>query len=108
MRRVSAMPTGSKLFARFRTHEAAAIRRCWSIWNVLCTYLFTAELIPANPMLMIGRPKQPKALPKSLPADAGRARGTARPAQPESRQPAKWEPRAHFIPVDVTCADDVA
>jgi hypothetical protein len=28
------------------THEAASIRRCWSTWSVLCTYLFTAELIP--------------------------------------------------------------
>ena len=52
-------------FAEYaRTHEAASIRRCWSTWNVLCTYLFTAELIPANPMPMIGRPKQPKSLPK--------------------------------------------
>lgn len=25
-------------------HEAATIRRCWSTWNVMCTYLFTAEL----------------------------------------------------------------
>src|SRR4051794_37632976 len=32
------------------THEAASIRRCWSTWKVLCTYLFTAEFIPANPM----------------------------------------------------------
>ena len=55
-----------------RDHEAASIRRCWSTWNVLCTFLFTAELIPANPMPMIGRPKQPKALPKSLPSDAHR------------------------------------
>src|SRR6476646_5402665 len=58
-------------FAEYaRTHEAASIRRRWSTWNVLCTYLYTAELIAANPMPMIGRPKQPKALPKSLPADA--------------------------------------
>ena len=58
-------------FAEYaRTHEAASIRRCWSTWNVLCTYLYTAELIAANPMPMIGRPKQPKSLPKSLPADA--------------------------------------
>ena len=51
-------------FAEYaRTHEAASIRRCWSTWNAGCTFLFTAELIPANPMPMIGRPKQPKSLP---------------------------------------------
>ena len=48
------------------THEAASIRRCWSTWNVLCTYLFTAELIPANPMPHVGRPKTTRTLPKSL------------------------------------------
>jgi integrase len=58
-------------FAEYaRSHQAASIRRCWSTWNVLCTFLFTAELIPANPMPMIGRPKQPKALPKSLPPES--------------------------------------
>jgi site-specific recombinase XerC len=48
------------------THEAASIRRCWSTWNVLCTYLFTADLIPANPMPQVGRPKTTKTLPKAL------------------------------------------
>jgi integrase/recombinase XerC len=24
-------------------HEAASIRRCWSSWNVLCTFLYTSE-----------------------------------------------------------------
>lgn len=52
------------------THEAATIRRCWSTWNVLCTYLFTAELIPANPMPQVGRPKTAKTLPKALPSTA--------------------------------------
>lgn len=47
------------------THSAASIRRCWSTWNTLCTYLFTAELLEANPMPLIGRPKVPKSLPKS-------------------------------------------
>jgi integrase len=37
---------------------------------VLCTYLYTAELIAANPMPMVGRPKLAKTLPKALPADA--------------------------------------
>jgi site-specific recombinase XerC len=52
------------------THSAASIRRCWSTWNTLCTFLFTAELIDANPMPLIGRPKVPKTLPKSYPAHA--------------------------------------
>ena len=52
------------------THSAASIRRCWSTWNTLCTFLFTAELIDANPMPLIGRPKVPKTLPKSYPAQA--------------------------------------
>lgn len=52
------------------THSAASIRRCWSTWNTLCTYLFTAELLDANPMPLIGRPKVPKSLPKSYPASA--------------------------------------
>lgn len=52
------------------THSAASIRRCWSTWNTLCTFLFTAELLDANPMPLIGRPKVPKSLPKSYPASA--------------------------------------
>jgi integrase/recombinase XerC len=49
------------------THEPASIRRCWSTWNVLCDFLYTAELIPANPMPFVGRPKAAKTLPRSLP-----------------------------------------
>ena len=52
------------------SHSAASIRRCWSTWNTLCTFLFTAELLDANPMPLIGRPKVPKSLPKSYPASA--------------------------------------
>src|SRR5436305_5903207 len=45
-------------FARYATtHEAASIQRCWSSWNVLCTFLYTSELIGANPMPLFGRPK---------------------------------------------------
>lgn len=51
------------------THSPASIRRCWSTWNTLCTYLFTAELLDANPMPLIGRPKVPKSLPKSYRAE---------------------------------------
>jgi site-specific recombinase XerD len=51
-------------------HSAESIRRCWSTWNSICTYLYTAELIDANPMPLIGRPKVPKSLPKSYPPEA--------------------------------------
>ena len=51
------------------THEAASIRRCWSNWNTLCDFLYTGELITANPMPLIGRPKVAKTLPKGLGAE---------------------------------------
>ena len=55
-------------FAQYaETHEAATIQRCWSTWNVLCTFLYTSELIAANPMPLVGRPKIAKTLPKGLP-----------------------------------------
>lgn len=53
-----------------RDHEAASIRRCWSTWNVLCTFLYTGEQLAANPMQLVGRPKLAKALPKALPRTA--------------------------------------
>jgi len=52
------------------SHEAATIQRCWSTRNVLCTFLYTSELIPANPMPLVGRPKLAKTLPKALPTDS--------------------------------------
>jgi hypothetical protein len=52
------------------THEPASIRRCWSTWNVLCDFLYTNEMIPANPMPFVGRPKPAKTLPRSLPQPA--------------------------------------
>jgi site-specific recombinase XerC len=60
----------SAFAAYAEAHSAASIRRCWSTWNTLCTFLFTAELLDANPMPLIGRPKVPKSLPKSYPAQA--------------------------------------
>jgi hypothetical protein len=42
---------------------------------VLYTHLFTSELIPANPMPQIGRPKVAKTLPKALPAGSVAAYG---------------------------------
>ncbi len=58
-------------FAQYaKTHEAATIQRCWSTWNVLCTFLYTSELIASNPMPLVGRPKLAKTLPKALPTDS--------------------------------------
>ena len=37
------------LFAK--NHSAASVRRCWSTWNTLCTYVYSEEeVIAANPM----------------------------------------------------------
>ena len=58
-------------FAKYaKTHEPASIRRCWSTWNTLCTYMFTEDLILGNPMAAVGRPKMDKTLPKAFKADA--------------------------------------
>ncbi len=51
-------------------HEAASVRRCWSTWNVLCTFLYTNEQLSANPMPLVGRPKLAKTLPRALPRTA--------------------------------------
>ena len=53
-----------------RDHEAASVRRCWSTWNVLCTFLYTGEVLAANPMQLVGRPKLARPLPKALPRTA--------------------------------------
>lgn len=47
-------------------HEAASIRRCWSTWNVLCTFLYTGEQLDANPMQLVGRPKLAKPLRRTV------------------------------------------
>jgi site-specific recombinase XerD len=60
-----------RAFAAYaENHDAASIRRCWSTWNVLCTFLYTNEWLAANPMPLIGRPALTKSLPKSLPHTA--------------------------------------
>ena len=56
-----------------RDHEAASISRCWSTWNVLCTFLYTGGQLAANPMQLVGRPKLAKPLPKALPRPAVQA-----------------------------------
>jgi integrase/recombinase XerC len=50
-----------------RDHEAASIRRCWSTWNVLSTFLYTSEQLSANPMQLVGRPKLARPLSKARP-----------------------------------------
>src|SRR5258705_2663174 len=81
-------------FAQYaETHEAASIQRCWSTWNVVCTFLYTAELIVANPMPMVGRPKLAKTLPKALPADAVAALLATLDADPEPRRRSDWMQR---------------
>ena len=53
-------------------------------------YLYTAELIAANPMPMVGRPKLAKTLPKALPADAVAALLGALNADPGPRRRNDW------------------
>lgn len=66
---ISKEAMGAAFAAYADTHEAASIRRCWSTWNTLCAFLYTDELVQANPMPLIGRPKVPKSLPKGLGAE---------------------------------------
>lgn len=80
-------------FAAFAAdHEAASIRRCWSTWNVLCTYLYTNELLAANPMQLVGRPKLKKPLPKALPRTAVEALLDAVAENPDARR-TDWKER---------------
>ena len=60
-------------------HEAASIRRCWSTWNVLCTFLYTSEQLAANPM-QIGRAAQTRqpAPQRALPAPRWSVAGNRR------------------------------
>ena len=60
---------------------------------MLCTFLFTAELIASNPMPMVGRPKLAKTLPKALAADAVAALLTALSADPSPRRRTDWMQR---------------
>jgi site-specific recombinase XerC len=82
------MRTAFALYAE--THEAASIQRCWSSWNVLCTFLYTSELIAANPMPLVGRPKLAKTLPKALPTDSVVALLANLKADPQRRRRTDW------------------
>lgn len=79
------------------THSSASIRRCWSTWNGLCTFLYTAELLAANPMPLIGRPKVPKSLPKSYPAPAITQLIAAIDADHGSQRRSDWAERDRAI-----------
>ena len=74
-------------------HEAASIRRCWSTWNVLCTFLYTGEQLAANPMQLVGRPKLAKALPKALPRTAVEALLEAVAHDQDSNHQTDWAER---------------
>jgi integrase/recombinase XerC len=75
------------------THEASSIRRCWSTWNTLCAFLYTNELIQANPMALIGRPKVPKSLPKGLGAEMVSGLLAAIDADSGSQRRSDWPER---------------
>ena len=74
-------------------HEPVSIRRCWSTWNVLCDFLYTAEFIAANPMPLVGRPKPAKTLPRSLPKPAVGALLDAVEADREPKRRTDWSER---------------
>jgi site-specific recombinase XerD len=81
-------------FAQYaQTHEAATIQRCWSTWNALCAFLHTSELIAANPMPLVGRPKRAKTLPKALPTDSVAALLANLNADPQPRRRSDWVDR---------------
>jgi site-specific recombinase XerD len=84
----------SAAFAAYaENHEAASIRRCWSTWNTLCAFLYSSELIPANPMALIGRPKVPKLLPKGLGAETVSGLLAAIDADSGSQRRSDWPER---------------
>lgn len=74
-------------------HEAASVRRCWSTWNVLCTFLYTNEQLAANPMQLVGRPKLAKTLPRALPRAAIDALLETMAQDLDSRRETDWAER---------------
>jgi site-specific recombinase XerC len=85
------------------THEAATIQRCWSSWNVLCTFLYTAGLIAANPMPLVGRPKAAKTPPKALPLDSVAALLGVLDTELEPRRRSNWIERDRAHPDVAAC-----
>jgi len=74
-------------------HEVASIRRCWSTWNVLCTFLYTGEQLAATPMQLVGRPKLARPLPKALPRTAVEALPKSVAQDRESTRQTDWAER---------------
>ena len=80
-------------FAQYaETHEVASIQRCWSTWNVVCTFLYTADLIGSNPMPLVGLAKIAKTLPKGLPPTSVQALLAAVDSESE-RRASNWMER---------------
>ncbi len=85
-------------FALFAdTHAAASVRRCWSTWNTLCTDLYSDELIAANPMPTIGRPKSDETLAKALPPNVIDALLDSLEAEQQPRRRDDWVERDRAI-----------
>jgi site-specific recombinase XerD len=61
--------------------------------KVRYTYLYTTELIAANPMPMVGRLKLAKMLPKALQPDSVAALLAALNADPQPRRRSDWMQR---------------
>jgi integrase/recombinase XerC len=58
-------------FADYTPHRApATVRRCWSTWNRLCTYLHTTQQLTDNPMQAVSRPMPTSPLARALPRPA--------------------------------------
>lgn len=54
-------------FSRYApSRSPATVRRCWSSWNALCTFLFEEQIIDTNPMARVPRPKPDEHTTKSL------------------------------------------
>lgn len=98
---VSELPAGAITKDAMRTafaayadnHEASSIRRCWSTWNTVCSFLYTSELLESNPMPLIGRPKVPKSLPKGLGSEMVSSLLAAIDADSGSRRRSDWPER---------------
>ncbi|MGE2817957.1 tyrosine-type recombinase/integrase [Mycobacterium heidelbergense] len=80
-----------------QTHSAASIRRCWSNWNTLCDFLYSRDVIAANPMSLIGRPKVSKTLPKGLGADTVSGLLTVIDLDQGSKRRSDWAERDRAI-----------
>ena len=64
---------------------------------MLCTFLYTSELIAANPMPLVGRPKLAKTLPKALPTDSVAALLATLTTDPQSRRRSDWVERDRVL-----------